>query len=45
MASVQRTHSDMEQCLHGVLVAEGWEPATLTMPEGLRSLRDDRLAE
>ena len=45
MESVQRTHSDMEQCLHDVLVAEGWDLATLAMPEGLRRLRDDLLGE
>ena len=45
MESVQRTHSDMEECLHDVLVAEGWDLATLAMPEGLRRLRDELLAE
>ena len=45
MTSVLRTHSDMEECLHDVLVAEGWDLATLAMPEGLRRLRDELLAE
>ena len=45
MESVQRTHAEMEQCLSDVLIAEGWDIATLSMPEGLRQLRDDLLAE
>ena len=45
MESVLRTHVEMEQCLGDVLTAEGWDIATLTMPEGLRRLRDDLLAE
>jgi hypothetical protein len=45
MESVLRTHAEMEQCLGDVLTAEGWDIATLTMPEGLRQLRDDLLAE
>jgi hypothetical protein len=45
MESVQRTHAEMEQCLSDVLIAEGWDIATLTMPEGLRQLRDDLLAD
>ena len=45
MESVQRTHAEMEQCLSDVLIAEGWDIATLTMPEGLRQQRDDLLAE
>ena len=30
-------------CLGDVLALEGWDPATLAMPEGLRQLRDDLL--
>ena len=45
MESVQRTHADMEACLADVLAAEGWDMTTLTMPEGLRKLRDELLAE
>ena len=45
MESVQRSHREMEQCLSDVLAAEGWDMATLSMPEGLRQLRDDLLAE
>lgn len=40
MESVQRTHAEMEACLADVLAAEGWDMTTLTMPEGLRKLRD-----
>ena len=29
-------HERIEQCLEEVLRMEGWDPATLTMPEGLR---------
>ena len=32
-------HAEMEQCLADVLTIEGWDPQTLTMPEGLRELR------
>lgn len=45
MESVRRTHVEMEQCLGDVLAAEGWDTATLTMPEGLRQLRDQLLEE
>lgn len=45
MESVRRTHAEMEKCLGDVLAAEGWDIGTLTMPEGLRQLRDDLLAE
>lgn len=45
MESVQKTHAEMEICLADVLAAEGWDMATLTMPESLRKLRDDLLAE
>jgi hypothetical protein len=29
-------HEAMEQCLERILVIEGWDKATLTMPESLR---------
>ena len=29
-------HETMEQCLDRILVIEGWDTATLTMPESLR---------
>jgi hypothetical protein len=37
--STRRAHAEMEQCLSDVLGMEGWDRATLTMPEGLRELR------
>ncbi len=34
--AAERSHEVMEQCLAKVLEIEGWEPATLSMPESLR---------
>lgn len=34
-------HAVMERCLERVLEIEGWDRATLKMPEGLRKLRDE----
>lgn len=31
----------MEDCLDQVLEIEGWDRATLKMPEGLRKIRDE----
>lgn len=36
-------HAELERCLDDVLDLEGWNKATLTMPEGLRALRDRTL--
>ncbi|MFN3543430.1 MAG: hypothetical protein ACK4UX_01060 [Thiobacillus sp.] len=36
-------HAELERCLDDVLDLEGWDKATLTMPEGLRALRDRTL--
>ncbi|NWG87339.1 MAG: hypothetical protein HXY26_07520 [Hydrogenophilaceae bacterium] len=36
-------HQEMECCLDDVLAMEGWDRATLTMPEGLRQRRDELL--
>jgi len=36
-------HAELERCLDDVLELEGWDKATLTMPEGLRALRDRTL--
>ncbi|OYY95117.1 MAG: hypothetical protein B7Y41_05370 [Hydrogenophilales bacterium 28-61-23] len=33
-------HAELESCLDDVLALEGWDKATLTMPEGLRQLRN-----
>lgn len=44
MEAVERTHAEMETCLTDILAAEGWDMVTLTMPEGLRKLRDELLA-
>jgi hypothetical protein len=32
-------HAEMEQCLDDVMVMEGWDLQTLTMPLSLRELR------
>ena len=34
--ATSRAHETMEQCLEQILVIEGWDAATLTMPESLR---------
>ncbi len=34
--AAREAHERMEQCLDEVLRLEGWDMATLTMPEGLR---------
>jgi hypothetical protein len=40
-AATQLAHAEMERCLDEVLDLEGWDRATLTMPAGLRQVRDD----
>ena len=40
-----QAHRQLEQCLDQVLQLEGWDRQTLTMPAGLRQLRDDDLAQ
>ncbi len=37
----REAHAIMESCLDRVLEIEGWDRATLKMPEGLRRLRDE----
>ena len=32
-------HKELEQCLNDVMVMEGWDFQTLTMPDNLRELR------
>jgi hypothetical protein len=32
-------HAELEQCLYDVMVMEGWNLQTLTMPDNLRELR------
>lgn len=44
-ASAQEAHAVMENCLERVLEIEGWNRETLTMPAGLRKIRDDLLNE
>lgn len=36
-------HAELERCLDDVLDFEGWDKTTLTMPEGLRALRERML--
>ncbi len=38
--STSRAHAELEQCLSEVLQMEGWDTHTLSMPAGLRQLRD-----
>lgn len=37
--STKVAHAEMEKCLDDVLKMEGWDLQTLSMPEGLRELR------
>ena len=41
--ATRRAHEELEQCLSQVLDMEGWDRATMTMPPGLRQLRDDQI--
>jgi hypothetical protein len=41
--STVRVHAELEQCLDDVLDREGWDRATMTMPDGLRKLRDQTI--
>lgn len=34
--ATSRAHETMEQCLEQILVIEGWDRTTLTMPDALR---------
>ena len=43
--STARAHAELEDCLDRVLVLEGWDRATLRMPEGLRRRRQDLLED
>lgn len=36
-ATTEQAHALMEECLARVLEIEGWDPATLAMPEKLRA--------
>src|SRR5574343_1795731 len=38
-----KAHAMMEDCLEQILTMEGWDRATLKMPEGLRRKRTDAL--
>jgi hypothetical protein len=41
--ATQRAHEELERCLDQVLDMEGWDRATMTMPPGLRELRDKQI--
>ena len=41
--AAQRAHALLEDALDEVLRIEGWDRDTLTMPAGLRALRDSQL--
>ena len=41
--ATRRAHEELEQCLSQVLDMEGWDRATMTMPPGLRELRDKQI--
>lgn len=39
--AASEAHAIMEACMDKILTIEGWDRETLTMPEGLRRVRDD----
>ena len=41
--ATERAHAEMEQCLDDGLRMEGWDRDTLSMPDGLRELRNKTL--
>lgn len=41
--ATRAAHAGMEACLDEVLTLEGWDREALTMPEGLRRLRDQAI--
>lgn len=41
--AAERAHAVLEAALDDVLQTEGWDAQSLTMPEGLRALRDSLL--
>jgi len=41
--ATSRAHVELEQCLEQVLDMEGWDRGALTMPPGLRQLRDEQI--
>jgi hypothetical protein len=43
-AATTRAHDELESCLERVLKLEGWDRATLAMPEGLRQARDEQIS-
>ncbi len=43
--STRIAHAEMEKCLDEVLHIEGWDLQTLTMPEGLRKLRQKSIEQ
>jgi hypothetical protein len=43
-AATEQAHAGLEQCLSEILDREGWDRETLTMPPGLRQVRDEILA-
>ena len=38
--STRIAHAELEQCLSDVMIMEGWDMQTFTMPAGLRELRE-----
>jgi len=43
--AASEAHRLMEICMQEILHIEGWDPETLTMPVGLRQLRDQSINE
>ncbi len=43
--ATQKAHQIMESCLEEILEIEGWDRETLTMPEGLRALMENSIAD
>jgi hypothetical protein len=41
--ATEKAHSIMEACLKDILALEGWDPETLEMPAGLRTLLEQEI--
>lgn len=45
MVSTRLAHAELEVCMRDVLTLEGWDMDSLTMPAGLRQLRENQVLE
>jgi hypothetical protein len=43
--ATSRVHDELEECLYQILLMEQWDMTTMTMPPGLRKLRDEQIEQ